>query len=118
MSRRAAKPAPARYIHKLVMHEGAPRPSVDVEELDLRSRIAELEKLLATAPVAERRRREEARVLVPAENDHADRAAERPLSKLEKRTIIRERRRHIFTSFVLVAALIGLLNLLAHLLRV
>lgn len=119
MPRPAAKPAsPPRYIHKLVMHDGAPRPSVDVEEIDLRERIRELERLLVAAPATERRRREEARYLVPADDDLASRSVERKLTKLEKRALVRERRRHILTCLVLVAALIGLLNLLAHLLRV
>ncbi|MFN0130245.1 MAG: hypothetical protein ACKV19_26580 [Verrucomicrobiales bacterium] len=119
MPRPAAKPAsPPRYIHKLVMHDGAPRPSVDVEEIDLRARISELERLLAVAPATERRRREQARLLVPADEDQVNRSVERELTKLEKRAIVRERRRQILTCFVLVAALIGLLNLLAHLLRV
>lgn len=117
MPRPAAKPAPARYVHKLVMHGGTPHPSVDIEELDLRDRIAELEKLVTTAPAAERRRRESARFLVPADDDVPPRAGQRRLTKLEKRARARERRRHILTSLALVAALIGLLNLLAHLLR-
>jgi hypothetical protein len=116
MPRPAAKPAPPRYIHKLVMHQGAPHPSVDVEEIDLRERIAELEQLVAAAPGLERRRRESARFLVPPDEDLAPRG-QRRLTKLEKRARARERRRHILTSIVLVAALIGLLNLLAHLLR-
>lgn len=117
MPRHAAKPAPARFIHKLVMHGGTPHPSVDVEEMDLRDRIAELEDLMAKAPALERRRRESARHVVPPDDDLQPRASARRLTKLEKRALARERRRHILTSLVLVAALIGLLNLLAHLLR-
>lgn len=98
------------------MHGAAPHPSVDVEELDLRDRIAELEALVATAPGLERRRRESARHLVPAAEE-LQAPGERHLTKLEKRARARERRRHILTSLILVAALIGLLNLLAHLLR-
>jgi hypothetical protein len=118
MSRPAtSRPSPARYVHKLVMHGASPHPSVDVEEIDLRDRIAELEQLVATAPALERRRRESARHLVPADEELQPRARERRLTKLEKRALARERRRHILTSVLLVAALIGLLNLLAHLLR-
>jgi hypothetical protein len=116
MPRPAAKSAPPRYVHRLVMHEGAPHQSVDVEEMDLRERIAELESLLVSAPIREKRRRESARFVIPPEEDDAA-PSERALTKLEKRTIVRERRRHILTSLILVAALIGLLNLLAHLLR-
>ena len=116
MPRPAAKPAPPRYVHRLVMNQGAPHPSVDVEEFDLRARIAELESQLASAPTRERKRRESARFLVPPDDDFAPRG-ERQLTKLEKRAIARDRRRHIVTSVFLVAALIGLLNLLSHLLR-
>jgi len=116
MPRPAAKSAPTRFVHKLVMNDGAPHQRVDVEEIDLRERIAELEKLVASAPAAERRRRESARFMVPPDDDLAPRG-ERRLTKLEKRALARERRRHMLTSLVLVAALIGLLNLLAHLLR-
>jgi len=98
------------------MHQGAPHPSVDIEEIDLRTRIAELESQLASAPGRERKRRESARFLVPPDDDFASRG-ERQLTKLEKRTLARDRRRHILTSTLLVTALIGLLNLLAHLLK-
>lgn len=105
-----------RYVHKLVMDHGAPHPSVDVEEVDLQERLAELEELVATAPVRERRRREAARFVVPPDEDRVPRG-ERRLSKREQLALARERRRHIFVSVVLVVALGALLKLLAHLLR-
>jgi len=117
MARPTTKRAPARYVHKLVMDQGKPRQSVDVEVIDLRERIAQLERVVATAPAHERRRRESARHLVPADDATAPASGERELTRLEKRARSRERRRHILTSMVLVAALIGLLNLLAHLLQ-
>lgn len=115
MPRPAAKPAHPRFVHRLVMHQGAPHQSVDIEEIDLRARIAELESQLASAPSRERKRRESVRFLVPPDDEFSPRG-ERQLTKLEKRAIARDRRRHILTSILLVAALIGLLNLLAHLL--
>ena len=36
MARPTTKRAPARYVHKLVMDQGKPRQSVDVEVIDLR----------------------------------------------------------------------------------
>lgn len=115
----SASKKPQRYVHKLQMHSGAPRQSVDMEEMDLRERIAQLEEQLAAAPYLERKRRETARQLVPADEDIAARHSgqARSLTRLEKRAQARERRRHILISFALVAMLIGLLNWLAHLLR-
>jgi uncharacterized membrane protein len=54
---------------------------------------------------------------VPADEGAGRQRPQRRLTKLQKRAVARERRRHILTSVVLVAALIGLLNLLAHLLQ-
>jgi hypothetical protein len=116
MPRPTAKNSPPRYVHKLVMDRGAPHPTVDVEEVDLRERLAELEELVAAAPALERRRREAARFVVPPDEDRVPRG-QRRLTKSEQQALVRERRRHILVSLGLVAALIGLVNLLVHLLR-
>ena len=117
MSRPGSTRQSNRFVHNLVMHGRSTQPSVDVDEIDLRSRIAELENRVATAPALERRRRESARHVVPADEGAGRQRPQRRLTKLQKRAVARERRRHILTSVVLVAALIGLLNLLAHLLQ-
>ena len=121
MARSKPSSAPPRYVHRLQMHGGAPQPSVDVQEIDLRDRIAELEEMVAAAPYLARKHRESARHLVPPDEDFAERtlsATERRFTKLEKRAQSRERHRHIVVSLALVIMLIGLLNWLAHLLRI
>jgi hypothetical protein len=112
---------PARYVHTLHLEAGPPRSTTDPEELDLRDRIAELEEQLRTAPEHEGRRRAAMRDLVPPTDRRivwrrTGNAAR--LTKQEQQLVARERRAHVLVSLVLVTMLIGLLNWLAHLLRV